>query len=577
VVVDEDLTVRLKSLLRHAARSGSRFVPLGHGRFLALTDAFLTRLRDLAALCPEDHAGPALPSLAAPLAGELPEDFGSFERPDRWDEVLERARAAELAAPRVPADFSGTLRQYQEEGFAWLSKLAARGAGACLADDMGLGKTIQVLALLLDRATQGPGLVVAPTSLCINWIQEASRFTPALRFVPLAGAEDRAALIRTLGPGQVLVCTYGLLQNEQERLSAVDWGTAVLDEAQAIKNPRTKRARAAFRISARFRIAATGTPIENHLSELWSLFRYLNPLLLGTFERFSRVYARPIEQDRNVRVRERLRRVIQPFVLRRTKAEVLQELPERTEIVRRLEALPRERAFYEVLRREALERLAQVTPNARERNVQILAEMTRLRLACCNPGLITPEARVPSCKEEAFRELVLELLDNGHKALVFSQFVRHLTILRQVLDELGVHYQYLDGQTPAALRDQRVRAFQGGEGDLFLISLKAGGTGLNLTAADYVIHMDPWWNPAAEDQASDRAHRIGQERPVTIYRLVVRDTIEDRIVALHHDKRELAENLLAGTDVPRNVSPDEMIRLLGGAADDALASPDTES
>jgi SNF2 family DNA or RNA helicase len=273
-------------------------------------------------------------------------------------------------------------------------------------------------------------------------------------------------------------------------------------------------------------------------------------------------FAAPIEKERDVDARARLRRLIQPFMLRRTKTQVLAELPTRTEIVRDVELSKEEAALYENLRRSALERLAESDAAAGQQMLQILAEIMKLRRACCHPNLVAPELALAGSKLAAFGELVEELLANRHKALVFSQFVDHLAILRGWLDERGIRYQYLDGSTTMAERKKRVDAFQAGDGDIFLISLKAGGTGLNLTAADYVIHMDPWWNPAVEDQASDRAHRMGQQRPVTIYRLVARGTIEEQIVDLHRHKRDLADSLLAGGEAAAKMSAQQMLELL---------------
>jgi SNF2 family DNA or RNA helicase len=378
------------------------------------------------------------------------------------------------------------------------------------------------------------------------------------------GSSDRQQLLDALEPRDLLVCSYGLLQQEDvaDRLAQVTWQTIVLDEAQAIKNQDTKRSQAAMALQGNFKIITTGTPIENHLGELWNLFRFINPGLLGSLDSFNQRFAYPIERDQNESAREALRRLIQPFILRRTKDQVLKELPSRTEITLQVELSPQEMAFYEALRREAVDKLSDSDAPAGQKHLQVLAEIMRLRRACCNPKLVRPELGIASTKLEQFGEVLEELLDNGHKALVFSQFVDHLTILREYLDGRKIAYQYLDGSTPAKQRQKRVEAFQRGEGDVFLISLKAGGTGLNLTAADFVIHMDPWWNPAVEDQASDRAHRIGQQRPVTIYRLIAQNTIEDKILALHQVKRDLADDLLAGTDVGGKLSTDELLSLL---------------
>jgi SNF2 family DNA or RNA helicase len=325
----------------------------------------------------------------------------------------------------------------------------------------------------------------------------------------------------------------------------------------------TKRSQAAMTLQGEFKMITTGTPIENHLGELWNLFRFINPGLLGSLEHFNRRFAIPIERDKDQQARSKLKKLVQPFILRRVKSEVLQELPPRTEIMLHVEQGSEERALYEALRRQALETLAgSDAGSVGQKQLRILAEIMRLRRACCNPQLVVKDTDISSAKLEVFTELLDELLAGRHKALVFSQFVDHLSILRKLLDEKNISYQYLDGSTPVLERKKRVDAFQAGSGDVFLISLKAGGVGLNLTAADYVIHMDPWWNPAVEDQAADRAHRMGQQRPVTIYRLVTRDTIEDKIVDLHQHKRDLASSLLEGSDMSGKLSADELLALL---------------
>jgi SNF2 family DNA or RNA helicase len=337
----------------------------------------------------------------------------------------------------------------------------------------------------------------------------------------------------------------------------------VFDEAQALKNADTKRAQASQRLDAAFRVALTGTPIENYLDELWSLFNTINPGLLGSKESFQKRFVTPMERDRGSAARQSLRTLIRPYILRRTKSAVLSELPPRTERVIDVELPDDERAFYEALRRKALESLEKLREDAAgQRKFHILAEITRLRRACCHPALIDPHTPLPGAKREAFLDLADELIRNRHKALVFSQFVGHLEGIRAALDARGIRYQYLDGSTPPRQREQRVAAFQAGDGDLFLISLKAGGVGLNLTAADYVIHLDPWWNPAVEDQASDRAHRIGQQRPVTVYRLIVRDSIEEQILQLHRSKRDLAADLLEGAEMSGRLSEEDLINLI---------------
>jgi len=561
VPVNESLTVSLTELIRLATSTAGRFIPIGEGQYLALTDEFRRRVEDMAVLGEVRREGLRFHPLAAAALDGLARDVGYLDADPEWRENLARLEASAQLDPALPSELRAELRDYQLDGYRWLCRLAAWGAGGCLADDMGLGKTVQALSVILARAGAGPSLVVAPTSVCLNWRDEATRFTPTLH-VRLFGEGDRDEMLRQLGPFDLVICSYGLMQTGREALAETEWQTIVLDEAQAIKNPRAKRSQAAFRLNGQFRVLTTGTPIENSLSELWSLFRFINPGLLGTWEHFNERFALPIERDEDAGVRERLRRLISPFILRRTKAQVLQELPPRTEVLQHVQLSERERAFYEALRRESLRRISDQPGGPGARRMQILAEITRLRQACCNPRLVLPTCDIASAKLEAFDGIVEELLANRHKALVFSQFVTHLAIIREHLEHKAVRYQYLDGATPQKERAERVAAFQRGEGDVFLISLKAGGTGLNLTAADYVIHLDPWWNPAVEDQASDRAHRIGQYQPVTIYRLVAADTIEDRIVELHQRKRDLADSLLSGSDVPTAVSAEELLRLM---------------
>jgi superfamily II DNA or RNA helicase len=550
-------SLELGRLLDLLGASPGRFVRLDEDDFVALTQEFFQQLGDLRDLSERRGKTVRFPLVAGLALDGWLEPGGHVRGDASWQRHVECLQEAQHLDPEVPPTLRAELRPYQLEGYRWLCRLAHWGAGACLADDMGLGKTVQALALLVQRATGGPALVVAPTSLGLNWIEEARRFAPTLRCLWLASA-DRATALAEVGPFDVVVTSYALLVQEAERLTAVRWSTVVLDEAQAIKNATARRSTAAVGLRADFRLATTGTPIENNLGELWSLFRFLNPGLLGTQESFTERFAVPIEKNRDRVTGARLRRLLQPFLLRRTKSQVLTELPSRSEVLLAVELSAEEAALYEALRRTAVAGLE----GKRAGHIDVLAAITRLRRACCHPRLVLPESALSSAKLTAFGELVQELRGSGHRALVFSQFVDHLTLVRAHLDEQEVRYQYLDGSTPAAERKRRVEAFQAGEGELFLISLRAGGLGLNLTAADSVIHLDPWWNPAVEDQATDRAHRIGQTRPVTVYRIITRHTIESRILDLHDRKRDLANRLLEGTDVSGSLSVEELMQLL---------------
>ena len=564
--INNDTVLEIQQLLGLLDNRQGRFLQLKDGQFLALTDEFRRRLEELKAYVDVSGKKVRINPLAA-LSLENWQEQADIKADKHWQAHLQRLQAARDYQPQLPSTFQAELRDYQVDGYNWLARLAHWGVGACLADDMGLGKTVQGLALLVERAPKGPSLIVAPTSVCLNWESEARRFAPTLQPMVL-GAGDRQRLMDNLRPFDLLICSYGLLQQEQvaEMLAKLSFSTVILDEAQAIKNVATRRSQGAMSLQADFKMIMTGTPLENHLGELWNLFRFINPGLLGSLEQYNKRFAGPIERDRNPEARQQLKKLIQPFILRRTKTQVLQELPPRTEIPIYVELSPEELAFYEAIRRESLAILSGVDAPPGHKHLQILAAITKLRRSCCNSRLVNADIALPSSKLAAFGEIVDELLENKHKALVFSQFVDHLHIIQEYVEQRGISYQYLDGSTPAKDRQQRVEAFQRGEGELFLISLKAGGVGLNLTAADYVIHMDPWWNPAVEDQASDRAHRMGQLRPVTIYRMIAKQTIEEKIVALHGHKRDLADSLLDGADISGKVSTDDLLSLMRGDA-----------
>ena len=556
------LEIPLAELLS-ALRQGRRFVPIGDGQFAQISDSLRERL---GAIQDVSIGEPGEIRISRAGTAVVEEALGSDISVDAdlaWKEALKRLASARKLQPKVPEGLQADLREYQQSGYGWLARLAHWGIGGVLADDMGLGKTVQALGILIDRAKNGAALIIAPTSVGSNWQRETEKFAPSLR--PLLYREhDRQALIDSAGPGDLIITSYQLLQRDVERFTKRAWNTLVLDEAQFIKNFQTKTAQAVRQIEADWHLALSGTPLENHLGELWSLMRTVSPGLLGSWEKFRKNFAEPIERHNNKERLLALGRVVKPFILRRTKKEVLSELPERTEVVRLAELSENERKKYDAARLAALNELgANGTGDTdAQMRIRVLAWLTRLRQLACHPKLVDKRWDKSSAKLDLFMEIVEELREGEHRALVFSQFVQHLTLLREALDSRGIRYQYLDGATPANKRQDAVDAFQAGEGDLFLISLKAGGTGLNLTAADYVIHMDPWWNPAVEDQATDRAHRLGQQRAVTVYRLVARDTIEQQILALHEDKRELISGVLDGADRAGRMSTDELISLI---------------
>jgi superfamily II DNA or RNA helicase len=549
--------VSLAELLE-AARERRRWVRLGEGEFAQMSEQLLAQLQPLALLSTKKDE-PTLTLGTLPIIETLAAEVASFDAAPAFTKLLERLATAKERKYPVPKTVKATLRDYQREGFEWLSRLAEWGAGACLADDMGLGKTLQSLTLLASRVKAGPALVVAPSSVMHGWRTEAARFVPSLKVKLFHEGRE----LQGLKGGDVVVVSWSMLAREIDAFSQVRFATVVLDEAQAIKNGGTLRAKATQALQADFVMAVSGTPIENHLGELWSLFRTVMPSLLGSEESFRERFKEPTPE----RVRA-LATLVKPFILRRTKAQVATELPARTDLDVVVPLSPEERELYDDVRLTALSQLGE--PSAKKR-FEILAALMRLRLSACHPRLVDATWAGPTSKLTRLLELLKDLIASGHRALVFSQFTKHLALVQAALKEAGLRWSYLDGQTPVGERARRVEAFQAGEGgDVFLISLKAGGTGLNLTAADYVIHLDPWWNPAVEDQASDRAHRLGQQRPVTVYRLIAEGTIEQRILELHREKRELVDSLLEGADEAGKLSATQLVGLIRGAAPDAL-------
>ena len=457
--VEEGLVFELEALLA-AAAGKSRFVPMGEGVYAALTRELREKLAELAAVAEPQNGEMAVPQLAASWLQEVLEGCGA-ELDDGFVKKAEQLRAALQLNPAVPGGLQVELRPYQEEGYVWAMRLAHAGFGACLADDMGLGKTIQALAVLQARAAAGPALVIAPTSVCGNWLAETRRFAPALNPV-VYGEGDRVALIEAAGPRDVVIVSYTLMQQAQATFATRSWHTLVADEAQAVKNAAAKRSLALFDLRAEFRMALSGTPIENRLAELWSIMRFCNPGLLGTWSRFNERFATPIERNGDRDAQRRLRRLIAPFVLRRIKSQVLQDLPARTELILTVAPEPAEAAHYEALRRMAVAAAESAVAGEHDgqAHLHILAQLTRLRRAACDPRLVSPELATVGAKVRTFAELAAELVANGHKALVFSQFVDFLTLLRAPLDESGTRYQYLDGATPTEERTRRVAAFQ---------------------------------------------------------------------------------------------------------------------
>ena len=570
---------RLSDLLA-AIREGRRYVRVGDRGFVRIEDSLREALARADGAMFENRGAIELAPVASDALLGLVERESQLEATGAFLALRRRIEEGAAAAPVLPPALEARLRPYQKAGVVWLARLAHWQAGAILADEMGLGKTIQTLAVLMARAQRGPALVIAPTSVVGNWIDETARFAPELRVHVHRGA-GRAGALQALGPGDLVVTSYAIATLDAEALAGIRFATLVVDEAQAVKNASTERAKALRSLDVEWRLGLTGTPIENHLGEIWSIFRVLSPGLLGSWEQFRARFAIPIEKFGDDARRKALATLLRPFVLRRTKAEVARELPARTEIVRVVRLSIEEQGLYEELRRSTIEAVAAAKKNpdsdGSELRFTLLAALTRLRQLCCHPRLVYPRTTAGSSKAAYLLDLLMTLRADGHKALVFSQFRSFLDLLSPRLRQQGFRVLVLDGTTPAEARTQRIAAFQAGEADVFLISLKAGGFGLNLTAADTVIHLDPWWNPAVEDQATARAHRIGQTRPVTAVRLVARGTIEEAVLTLHAAKRDLAAGVLEGTDAAASLGTDELIDLIRkapGSGLDAQPLPD---
>ena len=500
---------------------------------------------------------------ALPIWHALKAHEVEIETDKGFGEFLDRIHNfSQLEPMQLHPEFSGELRHYQKDGCNWLSFLREYGLAGILADDMGLGKTIQTLALLLShhkKKQRQPSLVVAPTSVVYNWMSEAEKFTPTLDTALFLG-RDRGELLDMLerkngSKPSVIFTTYGILRRDYETLKNIQFEYVILDEAQNIKNPESVGAIAAKSLTAFHRLALSGTPVENRLKELWSLFDFLMPEFLSGYKEFNENFERPIESGVDG-AGQKLRKIVHPFILRRLKSQVETELPDRTDIVQICELDDEQRALYlEVLDECRQKVFSEIASRGIGRSqISVLAALLRLRQVCCDPRLLKnrengqERSQAASTKLACLMEMMSEIIDEGHKILVFSQFVEMLTLIRGELEKAGYVYEYLDGQTPAQERLEKVNRFNADDKiPIFLISLKAGGTGLNLTGADYVIHYDPWWNPAVENQATDRAHRIGQTRHVFNYKLITRSTVEEKILALQRKKKELA-NLVIGGD-----------------------------
>ncbi|MDR2056548.1 MAG: DEAD/DEAH box helicase [Desulfovibrio sp.] len=548
---------------------GKRYVQLKDGSYTSLPEAWLTKLAHRLQTLGLDPSKPLqhkFQQYEATVLDTLLDEMPDAETDSFWNTLREKIRSfREITPVSAPRGLRASLRAYQQQGLSYLNFLSEYGFGGILADEMGLGKTVQTLAFIqymVERRCDGPNLIVVPTSVLPNWEREAEKFVPGLKRVIIYGAR-REVLFKQVTDAHLVVTTYALLRRNLEEIEKYEFNAVILDEAQNIKNPNTITARSVRRLKACVRICLSGTPIENNLFELWSLFEFLMPGFLGSQHAFQRGIVKPIK-DGDQEALDYLRARVRPFILRRTNAEVARDLPPKLESVTFCALEDAQAELYAALARKLRE---QVLADVDEKGIaksqmSILDALLKLRQICCHPRLLKIELpgftnNLPSGKFDAFKDMVTEIVEGGHKVLVFSQFVRMLHIMRQWLESEKIPFCYLDGASKERL--DMVDRFNNNEQiPIFLISLKAGGTGLNLTSADYVIHYDPWWNPAVESQATDRTHRIGQTRQVFSYKLICENTVEEKIVKLQESKRDIAEAIIPGKDSWKSLSRDDL-------------------
>jgi len=548
VVKFGDVEAALKDV-RKALKRKERYIKLADGTMGEIPEEWVQRYKHLFGLGEQTDDGLRFSNhhltMIDQLLGEADRVQSDAEFKRRKKRLLEFEG---IQTRKLPRGFVGELRPYQRAGFDWLHFLHDYEFGGCLADDMGLGKTIETLAFLQSQKenehAKKASLLVIPRSLLVNWQREAEKFTPELTFYEYFGV-DRTENLQIFDDRDLILTTYGVMLRDIEQLRAYRFHYAILDESQAIKNPLAKTSKAARLLNADHRLVLTGTPVENSTFELWSQFAFLNPGLLGNMEYFKNEFGNPIERQGDEYASQFLRKMVYPFILRRTKAQVAPELPPRTERIIYSDMEPAQRKLYDKTRDYYRALLMGVIEEKGINNarMQVLEGLLRLRQISNHPKLVQDNFRGTSAKFELLIETLETLQAEGHKALIFSQFVQMLKIVRREMDHRKIPYVYLDGQTRK--RQERVDTFQSNPDiPFFLISLKAGGVGLNLTAADYVIHIDPWWNPAVEMQATDRTHRIGQDKPVFVYKLITRNSVEEKIVQLQDKKKALVEQLI---------------------------------
>ena len=564
-IFSPSLQVNTQQLLSASLNSSEgEYVRIGEKEYVRMTSALKKQLSSLAALGHMQGKDFVLPRY---FVGELAEIIGqsgvAVSGDNSYQDLLHKIQEAYASVPEVPTSLNGTLRDYQVKGFQWMSRLSQWGAGACLADDMGLGKTIQTIAFILSKAADGPSLVIAPTTVVANWKNELGRFAPTLNAVILNNENDRDKAITSGKAGDVLLASYGLLTSSGEKLSQRDWNIICLDEAHQIKNRFTKVSESAMELKGKSKLILTGTPIQNNISELWNLMQFLNPGLLGPYKDFSDKYmglhysgAEKEEEDKN-----QLKAMIRPFILRRIKEEVIRDIPIKTEFDYMINLTDKEMAFYEE-ERTRMESFYNTVP-AQQRMKFFFGDLGKLRRMACSIELEEPRWEEPASKIRELQYLLNGINENKDNHIVlFSQYTEFLVHVRRLLDKMGIQYKYMDGSTPMGQRESIISDFQSGNIPVFVCSLKAGGVGINLTAANYVILLDPWWNPAVEQQAMDRAYRIGQIRDVMVIRMITHHTIEEKVIRLQEQKKSLSDSVLEGTSETASLTYEDIKEML---------------
>lgn len=568
-LVSKDTKMELLALMRSLRNGIGKYIRVDGDNYVEVSDSLRQLIYRLRLYNDELENTLSVPELAlASLGSEFDDAFNHSNQ--EFISIRERINNSQTVDFPIPTTLNGELKNYQIEGYKWMMRTLSWSGGVCLADDMGLGKTIQTIAVMLQKADEGPILVVAPTSVVLNWQSELKKFAPLLRTVVLNQSVSKAKAIEKISAGDVMIASYGMMLTQIDNLETKEWGMIVLDEAHAIKNYNTKAFKSAIRLNGKNRVVLTGTPIQNHFSEIWSLFHFSNPGLLGSQKSFSDKVKFNREHDETWAddVAKEINSIVRPFILRRTKKEVLDELPGIEDVVLDVMLTKEEYAIYDSTRQavrkefenEYDSELSAVGPH----KIAVFAMLTKLRELTCSPALLVQGWKERSSKETAFLDLLQEIDLEENRVLVFSQFTGFLERIKIILQEEGIEYLYLDGATPMKERAKLIDQFQAGETPVFLISLKAGGVGLNLTAANYVIHLDPWWNPAIEQQATDRAYRIGQDQKVTVFHFIAKGTIEEKMLELQRRKQTVSDVLLSGTDSSSLMTKEDVMDILDG-------------